>query len=187
MRLYLCLWSLFGVFFQAYGGFLSSLLLLSHSSVFQCGIAVAPITNWKLYGEITQIIQGGNITRALQYSVKFCNPGLELGLKSVDWSLWLIQAQHNQNVYFYYIRLLFFFIWAHFFSNSDLWGGFKLNSQETVIWLWLSDIQCFGQINSVTTGSTVIISGIFHLSQRPQLSEGVVIKGVVHMNEQCAG
>ncbi|KAF3842712.1 hypothetical protein F7725_001561 [Dissostichus mawsoni] len=34
----------------AYGGYLSSLLLLSHSSMFQCGIAVAPITNWRLYG-----------------------------------------------------------------------------------------------------------------------------------------
>ncbi|XP_076603008.1 inactive dipeptidyl peptidase 10-like [Chaetodon auriga] len=39
-----------GVYGKAYGGFLSSLLLLSHSSVFQCGIAVAPITNWRLYG-----------------------------------------------------------------------------------------------------------------------------------------
>uniref|UniRef100_A0A3B5BIP1 Inactive dipeptidyl peptidase 10-like n=1 Tax=Stegastes partitus TaxID=144197 RepID=A0A3B5BIP1_9TELE len=39
-------------FFQAYGGFLSSVLLLSHSSMFRCGIAVAPITNWKLYGKM---------------------------------------------------------------------------------------------------------------------------------------
>ncbi|XP_069554833.1 inactive dipeptidyl peptidase 10-like [Brachyistius frenatus] len=39
-----------GVYGKAYGGFLSSLLLLSHSSVFRCGIAVAPITNWRLYG-----------------------------------------------------------------------------------------------------------------------------------------
>uniref|UniRef100_A0A3Q2Q0P8 Dipeptidylpeptidase IV N-terminal domain-containing protein n=1 Tax=Fundulus heteroclitus TaxID=8078 RepID=A0A3Q2Q0P8_FUNHE len=33
----------------AYGGFLSSLLLLSHSSVIKCGVAVAPVTNWRLY------------------------------------------------------------------------------------------------------------------------------------------
>ncbi|XP_028248756.1 inactive dipeptidyl peptidase 10-like [Parambassis ranga] len=39
-----------GVYGKAYGGFLSSLLLLSHSSLFKCGIAVAPITSWKLYG-----------------------------------------------------------------------------------------------------------------------------------------
>ncbi|TWW80310.1 Inactive dipeptidyl peptidase 10 [Takifugu flavidus] len=39
-----------GVYGKAYGGFVSSLLLLSHSSMFRCGIAVAPITNWKLYG-----------------------------------------------------------------------------------------------------------------------------------------
>ncbi|XP_040913929.1 inactive dipeptidyl peptidase 10-like [Toxotes jaculatrix] len=39
-----------GVYGKAYGGFLSSLLVLSHSSVLKCGIAVAPITNWRLYG-----------------------------------------------------------------------------------------------------------------------------------------
>ncbi|KAM7380904.1 hypothetical protein PAMP_004174 [Pampus punctatissimus] len=38
-----------GVYGKAYGGFLSSLLLLSYSSVLKCGIAVAPITNWRLY------------------------------------------------------------------------------------------------------------------------------------------
>lgn len=37
--------------FQAYGGFLSALLLLSQGSMFKCGIAVAPIANWRLYGE----------------------------------------------------------------------------------------------------------------------------------------
>uniref|UniRef100_A0A665UXF0 Dipeptidyl-peptidase 10 (inactive) n=1 Tax=Echeneis naucrates TaxID=173247 RepID=A0A665UXF0_ECHNA len=40
-----------GVYGKAYGGFLSSLLLLTHSSMFKCGIAVAPITNWRLYGK----------------------------------------------------------------------------------------------------------------------------------------
>ncbi|TKS67535.1 Inactive dipeptidyl peptidase 10 [Collichthys lucidus] len=39
-----------GVYGKAYGGFLSSLLLLSYSSMFRCGIAVAPITNWRLFG-----------------------------------------------------------------------------------------------------------------------------------------
>ncbi|KAM4561757.1 inactive dipeptidyl peptidase 10-like [Fundulus diaphanus] len=39
-----------GVYGKAYGGFLSSLLLLSHSSVIKCGVAVAPVTNWRLYG-----------------------------------------------------------------------------------------------------------------------------------------
>ncbi|XP_029968486.1 inactive dipeptidyl peptidase 10 [Salarias fasciatus] len=39
-----------GVYGKAYGGFLSTVLLLSHNSVFQCGVAVAPVTNWKLYG-----------------------------------------------------------------------------------------------------------------------------------------
>ncbi|KAM6954818.1 inactive dipeptidyl peptidase 10-like [Lycodopsis pacificus] len=39
-----------GVYGKAYGGFLSALLLLSHSAMFRCGIAVAPITNWRLHG-----------------------------------------------------------------------------------------------------------------------------------------
>ncbi|KAM3862172.1 inactive dipeptidyl peptidase 10-like [Diretmus argenteus] len=39
-----------GVYGKAYGGFLSSLLLLSYGSMFRCGIAVAPITDWRLYG-----------------------------------------------------------------------------------------------------------------------------------------
>ncbi|KAF7662201.1 hypothetical protein LDENG_00242590 [Lucifuga dentata] len=39
-----------GVYGKAYGGFLSSLLLLSCSSLFRCGVAHAPITDWRLYG-----------------------------------------------------------------------------------------------------------------------------------------
>ncbi|XP_024116224.1 inactive dipeptidyl peptidase 10 isoform X2 [Oryzias melastigma] len=39
-----------GVYGKAYGGFLSTVLLLSHNSRFRCGIAVAPITDWRLYG-----------------------------------------------------------------------------------------------------------------------------------------
>ncbi|TSK92868.1 Inactive dipeptidyl peptidase 10 [Bagarius yarrelli] len=39
-----------GVFGKAYGGFLSSLLLLSHNSPFRCGVAMAPVSDWRLYG-----------------------------------------------------------------------------------------------------------------------------------------
>lgn len=74
--------------FQAYGGFLSSLLLLSHSSVFQCGIAVAPITNWRLYGEITEFIQWWNITHALQYYRGELKPRFRIRFKvKTVWSL----------------------------------------------------------------------------------------------------
>ncbi|XP_029559388.1 inactive dipeptidyl peptidase 10-like [Salmo trutta] len=38
------------VYGKAYGGFLSSLLLLSSGSMFKCGVAVAPVTDWRLYG-----------------------------------------------------------------------------------------------------------------------------------------
>ncbi|XP_068184642.1 inactive dipeptidyl peptidase 10-like [Antennarius striatus] len=39
-----------GVYGKAYGGFVSSLLLFSHNSLLRCGVAVAPITDWRLYG-----------------------------------------------------------------------------------------------------------------------------------------
>ncbi|XP_033901188.2 inactive dipeptidyl peptidase 10-like isoform X1 [Acipenser ruthenus] len=39
-----------GVYGKAYGGFLASLLLLSPERLFKCGVAVAPITDWRLYG-----------------------------------------------------------------------------------------------------------------------------------------
>ncbi|XP_036423994.1 inactive dipeptidyl peptidase 10-like [Colossoma macropomum] len=39
-----------GVLGKAYGGFLSSILLLSHGSLFRCGVAMAPVSDWKLYG-----------------------------------------------------------------------------------------------------------------------------------------
>ncbi|XP_060784806.1 inactive dipeptidyl peptidase 10-like [Neoarius graeffei] len=38
-----------GVFGKAYGGFISSLLLLSHVSPFRCGVAMAPVSDWRLY------------------------------------------------------------------------------------------------------------------------------------------
>ncbi|XP_026768469.3 inactive dipeptidyl peptidase 10 [Pangasianodon hypophthalmus] len=38
-----------GVFGKAYGGFLSSLLLLSPISPFRCGVAMAPVSDWRLY------------------------------------------------------------------------------------------------------------------------------------------
>uniref|UniRef100_A0A674A2P9 Inactive dipeptidyl peptidase 10-like n=1 Tax=Salmo trutta TaxID=8032 RepID=A0A674A2P9_SALTR len=40
------------VYGKAYGGFLSSLLLLSSGSMFKCGVAVAPVTDWRLYGNL---------------------------------------------------------------------------------------------------------------------------------------
>ncbi|XP_029937129.1 inactive dipeptidyl peptidase 10-like [Myripristis murdjan] len=39
-----------GVYGKAYGGFLSAVLLLSYGSMFKCGIAVAPVTDWRLFG-----------------------------------------------------------------------------------------------------------------------------------------
>lgn len=39
-----------GVYGWSYGGFVSALALAT-SSLFHCGISVAPVTNWKLYGK----------------------------------------------------------------------------------------------------------------------------------------
>uniref|UniRef100_A0A3Q4MMF7 Inactive dipeptidyl peptidase 10-like n=1 Tax=Neolamprologus brichardi TaxID=32507 RepID=A0A3Q4MMF7_NEOBR len=51
-----------GVYGKAYGGFLSTLLVLSHPSVLRCGIAVAPITNWRLYGKLIQDFTNNIVT-----------------------------------------------------------------------------------------------------------------------------
>uniref|UniRef100_A0A3B4TR04 Inactive dipeptidyl peptidase 10-like n=1 Tax=Seriola dumerili TaxID=41447 RepID=A0A3B4TR04_SERDU len=60
-----------GVYGKAYGGFLSSLLLLSHSSMFKCGIAVAPITNWRLYGSaFTEKYFGSPVKEDHKYKVR---------------------------------------------------------------------------------------------------------------------
>ncbi|XP_034550115.1 inactive dipeptidyl peptidase 10-like isoform X1 [Notolabrus celidotus] len=59
-----------GVYGKAYGGFLSTLLLLSHSSLVHCGIAVAPITNWKLYGSAdTEKYFGPAARQDLKYQI----------------------------------------------------------------------------------------------------------------------
>lgn len=35
----------------SYGGYTAALALASTQSIFQCGVSVAPITNWKFYGK----------------------------------------------------------------------------------------------------------------------------------------
>ena len=36
----------------SYGGFVAALSLAKSSDIFHCGISVAPVTNWALYGEL---------------------------------------------------------------------------------------------------------------------------------------
>lgn len=45
-----------GVWGWSYGGFAAILSQASKDEVFQCGISVAPVTNWKLYGECSSMI-----------------------------------------------------------------------------------------------------------------------------------
>ncbi|XP_051564356.1 inactive dipeptidyl peptidase 10-like [Myxocyprinus asiaticus] len=59
-----------GVFGKAYGGFLSSILLLSHTSELRCGIAVAPVFDWQLYGStFTERFFGFPIKNELKYKI----------------------------------------------------------------------------------------------------------------------
>uniref|UniRef100_A0A3B5MDL8 Dipeptidyl peptidase like 10 n=1 Tax=Xiphophorus couchianus TaxID=32473 RepID=A0A3B5MDL8_9TELE len=59
-----------GVYGKAYGGFLSSALLLTFSSVIKCGVAVAPVTNWKLCGSAgSERFFGFPVTADLSYQV----------------------------------------------------------------------------------------------------------------------
>ena len=36
---------------QSFGGFLTTYVLSKNTGVFKCGIAVAPVTDWKYYGK----------------------------------------------------------------------------------------------------------------------------------------
>lgn len=40
-----------GVWGWSYGGYTAALALAGQQSIFQCGISVSPVTNWKLYGK----------------------------------------------------------------------------------------------------------------------------------------
>lgn len=42
-----------GVWGWSYGGFATILSLAGSQEIFQCGISVAPITNWKLFGKLS--------------------------------------------------------------------------------------------------------------------------------------
>ena len=39
------------IFLQSYGGFLTASILGRGDGVFKCGVAVAPVTDWRYYGE----------------------------------------------------------------------------------------------------------------------------------------
>uniref|UniRef100_A0A4W3HLW5 Dipeptidyl peptidase like 10 n=1 Tax=Callorhinchus milii TaxID=7868 RepID=A0A4W3HLW5_CALMI len=45
-----------GVYGKGYGGYVTSRILSSNEKLFKCGIVVAPVTDWKLYGEILCLI-----------------------------------------------------------------------------------------------------------------------------------
>ncbi|KAL4616633.1 inactive dipeptidyl peptidase 10-like [Arapaima gigas] len=59
-----------GVYGKGYGGFLASLLLLSSGALFKCGVAVAPVTDWTLYGStFTERYFGFPATQASTYQI----------------------------------------------------------------------------------------------------------------------
>uniref|UniRef100_A0A8C9WCN4 Inactive dipeptidyl peptidase 10-like n=1 Tax=Scleropages formosus TaxID=113540 RepID=A0A8C9WCN4_SCLFO len=48
-----------------YGGFLATLLLLSSDTLFKCGVAVAPVVDWKLYGAACKTVTHYTHTHAI--------------------------------------------------------------------------------------------------------------------------
>ncbi|XP_016114551.1 inactive dipeptidyl peptidase 10-like isoform X1 [Sinocyclocheilus grahami] len=59
-----------GVFGKAYGGFLSSILLLSHGSELRCGAAVSPVFDWQLYASaFTERYFGFPLQNELKYKI----------------------------------------------------------------------------------------------------------------------
>ncbi|KAJ8415235.1 hypothetical protein AAFF_G00009330 [Aldrovandia affinis] len=58
------------VYGKAYGGFLTSLLLLSPATLFRCGVAVAPVTDWRLYASVfTERYFGFPMKEDLKYQI----------------------------------------------------------------------------------------------------------------------
>uniref|UniRef100_A0A8C9VCD4 Inactive dipeptidyl peptidase 10-like n=1 Tax=Scleropages formosus TaxID=113540 RepID=A0A8C9VCD4_SCLFO len=53
-----------GVYGKGYGGFLATLLLLSSDTLFKCGVAVAPVVDWKLYGAACKTVTHYTHTRS---------------------------------------------------------------------------------------------------------------------------
>ncbi|XP_029107985.1 inactive dipeptidyl peptidase 10-like [Scleropages formosus] len=59
-----------GVYGKGYGGFLATLLLLSSDTLFKCGVAVAPVVDWKLYGSaFTERYFGFPTKKAYKYQI----------------------------------------------------------------------------------------------------------------------
>lgn len=53
---------------QAYGGFLSSVLLLSHGSELRCGAAMSPVFDWQLYGKCDTHTNSLTLTYSLSHT-----------------------------------------------------------------------------------------------------------------------
>ncbi|KPP69206.1 hypothetical protein Z043_112054 [Scleropages formosus] len=59
-----------GVYGKGYGGFLATLLLLSSDTLFKCGVAAAPVVDWKLYGSaFTERYFGFPTKKAYKYQI----------------------------------------------------------------------------------------------------------------------
>ena len=56
------------LFFQSHGGFLTSAVLGNNNNVFDCGVAVAPVTDWRYYGRVSsQIYINNNSFNLVQF------------------------------------------------------------------------------------------------------------------------
>ncbi|KAK7154623.1 hypothetical protein R3I94_007828 [Phoxinus phoxinus] len=87
-----------GVFGKVYGGFLSSLLLLSHSSALRCGAAITPVFDWQLYASaFTERYFGFPIQNELKYKISSL---LLNGTRSEGSRFLILHGTADANVHF---------------------------------------------------------------------------------------
>lgn len=65
-----------GIWGWSYGGYTAALAMASPTTLFQCGVSVAPVTNWKLYGKLSRISVWCNLSRG-GLMKKHCNPFID--------------------------------------------------------------------------------------------------------------
>ncbi|XP_073769504.1 inactive dipeptidyl peptidase 10-like isoform X1 [Danio rerio] len=87
-----------GVFGEAYGGFLSSILLLSHTSVLRCGAALSPVFDWRIYASaFTERYFGFPVPKELKYTVSSL---LLNNTRSDDTHFLILHGTADANVHF---------------------------------------------------------------------------------------
>ncbi|RXN38713.1 inactive dipeptidyl peptidase 10-like isoform X1 [Labeo rohita] len=87
-----------GVFGKAYGGFQSSILLLSHDSELCCGAALSPVFDWRLYASaFTERYFGFPLQNELKYKISSLLPNIT---RSENLRFLILHGTADANVHF---------------------------------------------------------------------------------------